>query len=209
MDRHDRQHEDVSHGAHQAAVPPASGGTIRVPTSLLEALWDSSTKTRVYWDACERSGANVEAAAADLEAALGRAEWHCGVFNAAGGIAGANREQEGEEKAPAGGDLLLALKRLVERFNIEYPAHRPVPHEVTIALDAIAWASGSANLHSDDAAIDRFAAAMKAKLAASRAKGRSGWDDPEQCSTERLAELLIGHLPKGNAGTFEDVRTSA
>lgn len=57
----------------------------------------------------------------------------------------------------------------------------------------------------DDAAVDRFAAAMKAKLAKARAKGRGGWDDPETCSVEFLAQLLVEHLGKGNAGTFEDV----
>jgi hypothetical protein len=35
----------------------------------------------------------------------------------------------------------------------------------------------SQRTHKDDIAVDRFAAAMKAKLAAARAKGRDGWDD--------------------------------
>jgi len=64
-------------------------------------------------------------------------------------------------------------------------------------------------LHSDDLAVDRFATAMKAKLAAARAKGRGGWDDPTQCSVESLASLLVVHLIKGNAGTFEDVANFA
>jgi hypothetical protein len=63
--------------------------------------------------------------------------------------------------------------------------------------------------HPDDAAVDRFAAAMKAKLAKSRAKGRGGWDDPNVCSVEFLAQLLVEHLGKGNAGTFEDVANFA
>lgn len=54
-------------------------------------------------------------------------------------------------------------------------------------------------------AVDRFAPTLKAKLAAGRAKGRTGWDDPEQCSTQFLADLLIHHLLKGNTGTFQDV----
>lgn len=64
-------------------------------------------------------------------------------------------------------------------------------------------------LHPDDAAVDRFAQAMKDKLALARAKGRSGWDDPNKCSVEFLAELLCGHLGKGNAGTFEDIANFA
>ncbi|WP_052494523.1 hypothetical protein [Cupriavidus basilensis] len=52
--------------------------------------------------------------------------------------------------------------------------------------------------HPDDAAVDRFAVAMKAKMAASRAKGRGGWDDPAQCPPNRLAYLLMDHVPKGD-----------
>ncbi|UDM18880.1 hypothetical protein [Vogesella sp. XCS3] len=63
--------------------------------------------------------------------------------------------------------------------------------------------------HSDDAAVDRFAAAMKAKLAMARVKGRGGWDDPAQCSVELLAKLLVGHVGKGNTGNFEDIANLA
>lgn len=52
--------------------------------------------------------------------------------------------------------------------------------------------------HSDDAAVDNFADAMKAKLAEAREKGRGGWDDPEQCTVEHLAKLLVDHIPKGD-----------
>lgn len=56
----------------------------------------------------------------------------------------------------------------------------------------------SADAHSDDIAVGRFAALMKAKLAASRAKGRGGWDDPAQCSTDYLRQLLHEHVAKGD-----------
>jgi hypothetical protein len=52
--------------------------------------------------------------------------------------------------------------------------------------------------HSDDLAVDRFAAAMKAKMAASRAKGRSGWDDERQCPMAKLSNMLIAHARKGD-----------
>ena len=65
------------------------------------------------------------------------------------------------------------------------------------------------NAHSDDLAVDRFADAMKAKLARSRKKGRGGWNDKTQCSGEHLAKLLVEHLEKGNEGTFEDVANFA
>ena len=52
--------------------------------------------------------------------------------------------------------------------------------------------------HSDNISVDRFAGAMKAKLASARAKGRSGWDNPEACTAEYLSELLHGHVAKGD-----------
>jgi hypothetical protein len=48
---------------------------------------------------------------------------------------------------------------------------------------------------SDDLAVDRFAAAMKEKMAAARAKGRGGW---EKCSPEYLTFLLREHVEKGD-----------
>lgn len=59
--------------------------------------------------------------------------------------------------------------------------------------------------HSDDVAFDAFALSCKAKLARSRAKGRSGWDNPAACSEAFLARLLVEHCLKGNAGTYEDI----
>lgn len=63
--------------------------------------------------------------------------------------------------------------------------------------------------HSDDFHFDLFAACCKDKLATARNKGRGGWDNAETCSVEHLAELLVHHLTKGNAGTFEDIANFA
>ncbi|MCG9962394.1 hypothetical protein [Shewanella cutis] len=63
--------------------------------------------------------------------------------------------------------------------------------------------------HVDDIGIDRFTNAMRVKMAYARARGRSGWDDPAQCSGEQLATMLVEHLTKGNYGTFEDVANFA
>lgn len=52
--------------------------------------------------------------------------------------------------------------------------------------------------HPDDLAVDRFALKMKEKLGRARSKGRSGWDDPEQCTTAYLSELLHSHVTKGD-----------
>jgi len=52
--------------------------------------------------------------------------------------------------------------------------------------------------HTDDLAVDRFAVAMKTKLAECRDKGRCGWDDPKQCEVEFLAKLLIKQIASGD-----------
>lgn len=69
--------------------------------------------------------------------------------------------------------------------------------------------TSSTEMHSDDICFDIFAQACKTKLAKSRAKGRGGWDNPEACRVETLANMLVEHLLKGNAGTFEDIATFA
>lgn len=48
------------------------------------------------------------------------------------------------------------------------------------------------NQHPDDEAVDKFAAAMHAKMAQARAKGKEGWDDPERCTAAHL-EALLGY----------------
>ena len=54
-------------------------------------------------------------------------------------------------------------------------------------------------IHSDDIAVDMLATAMKAKMAFSRTKkGRRGWDNPLECSGERLAVLFAESLTKGD-----------
>lgn len=52
--------------------------------------------------------------------------------------------------------------------------------------------------HPDAKAVDRFAVAMKAKLAKKRAEGRGGWDNPDECSIALLSELLREHVAKGD-----------
>lgn len=52
--------------------------------------------------------------------------------------------------------------------------------------------------HPDDAAVDRFSVAMKAKIAKKRAQGRGGWDDERICSPDDLARMLVDHVRKGD-----------
>lgn len=66
------------------------------------------------------------------------------------------------------------------------------------ALAIIRAARAREQAHLDDEAVDRFAAAMKAKLAKKRAEGRGGWEDKNQCSAEFLNRLLNEHVGKGD-----------
>jgi hypothetical protein len=50
----------------------------------------------------------------------------------------------------------------------------------------------------DNDAVDAIAEAMKAKLGQKRLEGRGGWNDPEQCSSDQLAKMLINHVTKGD-----------
>lgn len=49
--------------------------------------------------------------------------------------------------------------------------------------------------HPDDIAVDQFAELMKAKMAASRAKGRFGW---QECPEYYLLVMLEEHIEKGD-----------
>lgn len=52
--------------------------------------------------------------------------------------------------------------------------------------------------HPDDQAVDRFAEAMKKKLAKKRAEGRGGWEDKQVCSQKDLSSFLRYHVEKGD-----------
>jgi hypothetical protein len=60
------------------------------------------------------------------------------------------------------------------------------------ALKALAQPAPS---HPDDLAVDRFATAMKEKMAKAREKGRSGW---ETCPPDDLSRMLREHVEKGD-----------
>lgn len=59
-------------------------------------------------------------------------------------------------------------------------------------------ASPNGGIHPDDAAVDAFAAEMKAKLAEARAKGRGGWQNEEPSMQQRLSDMLRSHVEKGD-----------
>lgn len=49
--------------------------------------------------------------------------------------------------------------------------------------------------HPDDIAVDKFAKAMKEKLAKARERGRSGWED---MTSDELSDMLREHVAKGD-----------
>ncbi|MCY1263102.1 hypothetical protein D9M68_123700 [compost metagenome] len=54
------------------------------------------------------------------------------------------------------------------------------------------------NINADDIGVDQLAGEMKRKLARCRAAGRGGWDNPIECSVERLASMLAEAVCKGD-----------
>lgn len=59
--------------------------------------------------------------------------------------------------------------------------------------------------HPDDVAVDRFAAAMKVKLAKKRADGAGGWDNPEVCHIDYLVHLLSEQIHSRAALDLVDI----
>lgn len=73
------------------------------------------------------------------------------------------------------------------------PHHRIGAGTIRYTL-ADVLAHTAVNQHPDDEAVDRFAAAMHAKMAQARAKGKEGWDDPErmkECELENKAQHAL------------------
>lgn len=90
------------------------------------------------------------------------------------------------------GWLSEALGEVWNALDFESHPTPPAEYETQQDLDKV----GEQN--SDDLAVDRFAVAMKDKLAKKRDEGRGGWEDKTQYSAEWLSELLRGHVGKGD-----------
>mgnify|MGYP003717725077 CR=1 FL=1 len=69
-----------------------------------------------------------------------------------------------------------------------------MPQLVQLARDNPQFADDIA----DRRLCDYVRGAMQEKLALSRVKGRGGWWDASQCSTDSLKQLLCDHLSKGD-----------
>lgn len=60
------------------------------------------------------------------------------------------------------------------------------------------WERAERDEIANKAGIKKLKKAMKAKLVASRHKGRGGWQDKDDCSQEHLSRLLREHVEKGD-----------
>ncbi|KVX62440.1 hypothetical protein [Burkholderia stagnalis] len=92
--------------------------------------------------------------------------------------------------------LMDEQQRRAVEFALGMCAGHPAGEPHVAALESLLAVQPAP--HADDLAVDRFAAEMKAKLAAKRAAGRSGWDDPKQCHVATLARYLVEHVAKGD-----------
>lgn len=99
---------------------------------------------------------------------------------------------------------ILTAEQLAERLSVNPDTIRKLTREGLLPHHRIGaairytlpdvMAHTAVNKHPDDEAVDTFAQAMHDKMAAARAKGKEGWDDPERCSTEHLEKLLDSAL---------------
>lgn len=94
---------------------------------------------------------------------------------------------------------ILSAEQLAERLGLHPESIRKLTRDGSLPHHRIGasvrytladvLAHTAVNKHPDDEAVDTFAQAMHDKMAAARAKGKEGWDDPERCSTEALENL--------------------
>jgi len=115
--------------------------------------------------------------------------------------AGQNTErmQQAEQQGVDGYDKRIDL---IARLYTARDMERAGAWSYLFAEAAVALAATGkqqvGEMHPDDTAVDAFADAMKAKMADARAKGRGGWEDPAQCSSEDLSRMLRDHVEKGD-----------
>lgn len=104
-------------------------------------------------------------------------------------------QQGADQAAPEARDAALELLADLRPIAAALRAHAPLP-------------DADPDARADEAMLGALVPAMRAKLAASRAKGRGGWEDPRWCSVTFLWDLLGGHTRKANQD-FVDVANIA
>ncbi|WP_186079496.1 hypothetical protein [Burkholderia gladioli] len=200
--------------AERAAVSPATAETCAgMPDEVRDSRLDSQYLAGVTagWNAANADDPNaalgkIHASRADYLRPL--RDWQKagrpGV--PASPATAAAQEHYDEIKATlSGAHAIMENVAAIERRVGPLGSHaRGYTHKLTAALrhlDALAAGrvapatAEASEPHSDDIAVDAFAAAMKAKMAAARAKGRSGW---ETCTPADLSRMLRDHVEKGD-----------
>lgn len=127
------------------------------------------------WNACRRS---IYAVCEDVDREADEASKH-----------------DGEHAKGYAAGMARAAKSIARGFNA---MEAEDDDNIRAMLAAAPEPPASVPPHTDDDAVDRFAAAMKAKLAQKRREGRGGWDDRAACSAEHLSNLLRRHIEKGD-----------
>lgn len=109
------------------------------------------------------------------------------------------REAGIKPDAPAPAGMVLVPREPTRAWVEAFMRHTGYTDEEAAATIEFLLAAAPAEpvAHADDVAVDKFAEAMKAKLAAARAKGRGGWDDREDLE-QHLSNLLRAHVDKGD-----------
>ncbi|WP_208456780.1 VRR-NUC domain-containing protein [Burkholderia gladioli] len=92
------------------------------------------------------------------------------------------------------GDAAASMARYGDAYDSDFVDAAWLAWQVARASQAAAPAEAR-EPHADDVAVDEFAIEMKAKMAAARAKGRSGW---ETCAPADLSRMLREHVEKGD-----------
>ena len=99
-------------------------------------------------------------------------------------------------------DALETIEGLIRR----YPTCEITPNMAAYTVGVIALKnlrsliadSAPGEQNADDLAVDKFALAMKEKMALKAKQGRGGWNDPPQCTIQHLQRLLEDHVAKGD-----------
>lgn len=131
-------------------------------------------------------------------------EFECVVANMVAAIGATAPTGEGAWKALADKAIAVLCRHIVpdgisdkEALSELYGIFDGPEYRAALATPSPTGGSQSDG-HSDDIAVDRFAAAIKSEMAAQRARGRGGWDDPAQCHVQDLAASMVRQIDNGN-----------
>jgi len=159
------------------------------PASAVPEGWKlvPETLTRAMQDAFDESPQSEDP---DIEMML---SWQAMIAAAPCAPRPSDRPTLGRRKAEQIGEIIGVL---VQRDDGKVAAVTDLGRCTWLSQDVTG--AGDGGQHIDDIAVDRFAEAMKQKLAKQRQKGYGGWNDKELCPDGRLQKYLGAHLGKGD-----------